>query len=925
MPEVALNSSCRGNDDTQNFSGLVLDLESPQSLQTKSAPSCHRSFSRSCDCGASDQVHKTISYMGTIRSRMNLEETDLLHCKTYERKGCSKLQLPFWLLVAVSIIISFLFACTGWFALSEEKNVSLLSQAEEQFEDAVKAPEALSRSLLQNLTELHFSRSMRSVGDFLRTYVVEYTDRAVDGLWTHMLTEYRFGHAITPDSVNGRQRLSSAMWSEICSRNQQRLDIINRADALTVISKSGSIITVSSDRPGGDTNCSVLASSGPNKVQRWSQAPFTGDPEVPLGPVQSMSSADLEIYQAQLRLSKMNPRGNLSQIMSGLHRFDDHGGSYFISWTSPIAYCGNYSCMEGVIAASVKLSSIQLWCNSAWMNLKALLASSPNDFTINQEDSSIFVVHQQGLMPQQSGLLIASSAGRPSSELPLQLAAESDEKIVRLAARATRKNFGSWNATNLQVERAAFTFCADDDYSEIEQITTSESDDKHANHLHGKCSQVATLSVGLDAETRWLIVLVLPLGAFDNVVRQSEQQVDKVVTKATGNLRHAFEDLRTFNMAMFIAMVAISIILGIGLSACMSYDLHHLTRLMRHLGSFDFSTELPEFKALYSGRRSCIRDVSELQHAFCRLSQTVKVFARFVPEAVVRNIVRGDSKSIGLHVCRREVTVMFSDIRGFTSIAETLSEEDLLYVLTRYLTEITNIIESSGGVVAEILGDGVLAYWNTPDEVYDHASKACQAALAQQHSLHAMNQEFASFGLPQLSIRIGLHTSRVLTGNFGGVKRMKFGCMGDGVNLASRLEGLCKRYDVGILCSGCTRAKLSKSLGFLCRRLDLVQVKGRQEATSIYEVVSCNSFEGGDEAEMADLRSRIADYEAALSSFKSANFQDAETKLEALLEMTPLDTAASLLLGRVKAEMNNETLSDERRAAWTGVLVMLDK
>merc|ERR1712151_1327213 len=150
----------------------------------------------------------------------------------------------------------------------------------------------------------------------------------------------------------------------------------------------------------------------------------------------------------------------------------------------------------------------------------------------------------------------------------------------------------------------------------------------------------------------------------------------------------------------------------------------------------------------------------------------------------------------------------------------------------------TSIVDMFEGEVAEILGDGLLVFWNTPNDVADHAAKGCAAALAQQEALLQLNAEFQRKGLPKIAIRIGLHTGTVLSGLIGSEKKLKFGCMGDPVNLASRLEGLCKFYGVGVICSGATFNALPPQWNFFCRKLALAQVKGKQEPTVIYEVIS---------------------------------------------------------------------------------------
>mmetsp|Transcript_18870 Transcript_18870/g.54584 ORF Transcript_18870/g.54584 Transcript_18870/m.54584 type:complete len:673 (-) Transcript_18870:121-2139(-) len=270
--------------------------------------------------------------------------------------------------------------------------------------------------------------------------------------------------------------------------------------------------------------------------------------------------------------------------------------------------------------------------------------------------------------------------------------------------------------------------------------------------------------------------------------------------------------------------------------------LNSLGRLMARLGELDLAQESEESQQLLSGSRSCVQEICELQDAFCRLCHGIERFARFVPQSVVCRMIRGELRAARLHVDRREVTIMFSDIADFTTITEQLCDRnprDLLFVLTRYFTVMTQIVEVYGGAVGELLGDGILAFWNTPLQVVNHQVKACKAALAKQRAVQLLNAEFAQLSFPMLKIRIGINTGTVLTGNIGSITKMKFGCIGDDVNLTSRLENLCKMYGVGILCSEATHASLLPSSGVLCRRLDCVQVKGKTQPTTIYEVLGC--------------------------------------------------------------------------------------
>lgn len=325
----------------------------------------------------------------------------------------------------------------------------------------------------------------------------------------------------------------------------------------------------------------------------------------------------------------------------------------------------------------------------------------------------------------------------------------------------------------------------------------------------------------------------------------------------------------------FIALAGGAALAGFcSICACMFVmrqlsHLNSLGHLMARLGELDMAHESNELQQLLSGTRSCVQEVCELQDAFCRLCHGIERFARFVPQSVVCRMIRGELRAARLHVDRREVTIMFSDIADFTAITEMLgtrNPRDLLFLLTRYFTVMTQIVEVYGGAVGELLGDGILAFWNTPLQVLNHQVKACKAALAQQRAVQLLNTEFEQLSFPLLKIRIGVNTGSVLTGNIGSITKMKFGCIGDDVNLASRLESLCKLYGVGILCSEATHLSLLPSSGVLCRRLDCVRVKGKSQPTTIFEVLGC---EAGTEC--PDFATAFSTGEAAVFSPKSVS------------------------------------------------------
>merc|ERR1719498_1630024 len=200
---------------------------------------------------------------------------------------------------------------------------------------------------------------------------------------------------------------------------------------------------------------------------------------------------------------------------------------------------------------------------------------------------------------------------------------------------------------------------------------------------------------------------------------------------------------------------------------------------------------------------------------------------------------KGEEAVLG--VSPKEVTIFFSDIAGFTTICEAMKPNQLLVLLSDYFAAMSAIITKSRGTLLEFIGDALLVVWNAPQDVADHAYQTVESAIQMNEYLELMAPKWNELGYPPINIRSGIHTATVFVGNIGSPDRMKYGVLGDGVNLASRLEELNKRYKTRTMISINTFNKELVKKNFLIRPLDLVAVKGKSQGTGVYEVIGRNS------------------------------------------------------------------------------------
>jgi adenylate cyclase len=252
-----------------------------------------------------------------------------------------------------------------------------------------------------------------------------------------------------------------------------------------------------------------------------------------------------------------------------------------------------------------------------------------------------------------------------------------------------------------------------------------------------------------------------------------------------------------------------------------------------------------------------------------------KKFASKVSKEVMENLLK-DMDDNKLQAMEKEVTIFFSDIRGFTQISEKMpNAKDLIKYLNEYMEPMSNIITKYEGTIDKYIGDSIMAYWNAPANVENHADKALNAALYQLKNLKILNKKFKQHNQPTLDISIGLNTGLAIVGEMGSQKRSDYTVIGDTINLGSRLESLCKFYDSKINISNYTKEKLTKT--YIFRFLDLVKVKGKEKPVEIWEVLDKGIATG-------DLKEELDTYHKAINLYKKSNFKNALELFEKLDE-----------------------------------------
>lgn len=285
--------------------------------------------------------------------------------------------------------------------------------------------------------------------------------------------------------------------------------------------------------------------------------------------------------------------------------------------------------------------------------------------------------------------------------------------------------------------------------------------------------------------------------------------------------------------------------------------------------------------------------------------------ARYMAKEVLDQLLESGDNALG----GRTLTgaVLFSDIRGFTQLSEELGAETTVNMLNRYFSIMVDVLNEHGGILDKYIGDAIMAVFGAPFSSGKDSDKAVRAGIDMMRGLCKFNQEWVAEGHHPIDIGIGINTDRVVSGNIGSMKRMDYTVIGDGVNLASRIEGLTKYYKARLMISEFTKQQLKGD--YILRELDVVRVKGKDEPVSIYEVMDYHT-----EETFPHLIDALELYAKGLKAYRKQDWEKATTAFKQVLDLQPSDGASERFISRCEFYAKNKPSKN-----WDGVWTMESK
>jgi adenylate cyclase len=288
-----------------------------------------------------------------------------------------------------------------------------------------------------------------------------------------------------------------------------------------------------------------------------------------------------------------------------------------------------------------------------------------------------------------------------------------------------------------------------------------------------------------------------------------------------------------------------------------------------------------------------------------------RTLTRYMTKEVAEKLLEGGETMLGGQV--QVASVLFSDIRDFTAISEKIGARETVSMLNDYFSIMVDIIFRYGGILDKYIGDAIMAVFGAPFSSGNDADRVVGAAVDMLKALKELNHKMIDAGKPHINIGIGISTDEIVSGNIGSPKRMDYTVIGDGVNLASRLEGANKYYRTNILISEPTLCQLQNA--YIIREIDYIRVKGKQQPVSIYEIL-----DHYDRQSFPHLKQVIALYREGLACYRHRRWEEGITSFKDALSLHPRDGACQVFLERCQYFLHHPP-----EDAWDGIWVMESK
>jgi class 3 adenylate cyclase len=360
----------------------------------------------------------------------------------------------------------------------------------------------------------------------------------------------------------------------------------------------------------------------------------------------------------------------------------------------------------------------------------------------------------------------------------------------------------------------------------------------------------------------WEVAVVVPLDDFVGGLKQTNRNL----------------------VLLIIASIVVEVLLIIIAAGRIAKPIELVSQEMHELQSLQFSRGYPP--------RSMIGEIFQLQQAVNLMSNSLRSFSAFVPVGIVRQLVNS-GRPLTLSGESRFLTIFFSDLEDFSTVSEHLSPEELMRQVSSYFEVVVGALTQESATIDKFIGDSVMAFWGAPTEVPDQVSRACVGALRAAHRVGRLNDEWARDGRPQMRMRIGLHCADVVVGNVGSSERLSYTVMGDGVNVASRLEGVNKIFHTTICISDSVYNAVADRI--IARPIQFVSVKGRQSRVMVYELIGIRDTDD-PELSVDDAATRLCTMTTcAMTALTAGHLTEARVKYQELLAEYPSDPVARFM------------------------------